>query len=111
LQCQPLEKRRFSQPNEDRKKKARPTPKPTTMDYIYIPCLTKTTKTTKHLNPKIATAAFASVSLFGAGLLLSGYLSEGTLAAVSGAVPTVYCVRLARDANDRVNRIFEELND
>jgi hypothetical protein len=59
----------------------------------------------------IATAAFASVSLVGAGLLLSGYLSEGTLAAASGAVPTVYCVKLAKDSNDRLDRIFEELND
>jgi hypothetical protein len=59
----------------------------------------------------ISTAAFASVSLVGAGLLLSGYLSEGTLTAASGAVPTVYCVKLAKDANDRLDRIFEELND
>jgi hypothetical protein len=59
----------------------------------------------------IAAAAFASISLVGAGLLLSGYLSEGTLAAASGAVPTVYCVKLARDANDRLDRIFDELTD
>jgi hypothetical protein len=59
----------------------------------------------------IATAAFASISLVGAGLLLSGYLSEGTLAAASGAVPTVYCFKLAKDSNDRLDRIFEELND
>jgi hypothetical protein len=59
----------------------------------------------------IATTAFASVSLVGAGLLLSGYLSAGTLAAASGAVPTVYCIKLAKDANDRLDRIFEELND
>jgi hypothetical protein len=59
----------------------------------------------------IATAAFASVSLVGAGLLLSGYLSEGTLTAASGAVPTVYCVKLAKDSNDRLDRIFKELKD
>jgi hypothetical protein len=59
----------------------------------------------------IATAAFASVSLVGTGLLLSGYLSEGTLTAASGAVPTVYFVKLAKDANDRLDRIFKELND
>ena len=53
----------------------------------------------------------ASVSLIGAGLLLSGYLSAGTLAAASGAVPTVYCIKLAKDSNDRLDRIFEELND
>jgi hypothetical protein len=59
----------------------------------------------------IAIAAFTSVSLVGAGLLLSGYLSAGTLTAASGAVPTVYCIKLAKDANDRLDRIFEELND
>jgi hypothetical protein len=59
----------------------------------------------------LATAAFASVSLVGAGLLLSGNLSEGALTAASGAVPTVYCIKLAKDSNDRLDRIFEELND
>jgi hypothetical protein len=59
----------------------------------------------------ISATAFASVSLIGAGLLLSGYLSAGTLTAASGAVPTVYCIKLAQDANDRLDRIFEELND
>jgi hypothetical protein len=59
----------------------------------------------------ISATAFASVSLVGAGLLLSGYLSAGTLTAASGAVPTVYCIKLAKGANDRLDRIFEELND
>ncbi|AFY93614.1 TRADD-N-associated membrane domain-containing protein [Chamaesiphon minutus] len=59
----------------------------------------------------IATAAFATVSLVGAGLLLSGNLSEGALTAASGAVPTVYCFKLAKDANDRLDRIFAELSD
>jgi hypothetical protein len=59
----------------------------------------------------IATAAFASISLIGAGLLLSGYLSEGTLTAASGAGSTIYCIKLAKDANDRLDRIFAELND
>jgi hypothetical protein len=59
----------------------------------------------------IATAAFASISLIGAGLLLSGYLSAGTLTTASGAGSTIYCIKLAKDANDRLDRIFEELND
>ena len=59
----------------------------------------------------IATAAFATVSLVGAGLLLSGNLSEGALTAASGAVPTVYCFKLAKDANDRLDRYFEDLTD
>jgi hypothetical protein len=58
-------------------------------------------------------AAMAStiVSITGAGLLLSGNLSEGAIAAASGAGSTVYCITLAKDANDRLDRIFDELND
>jgi hypothetical protein len=59
----------------------------------------------------IATAAFATVSLIGAGLLLSGNLPEGAIAAASGAGSTVYCIKLAKDSNDRLDRIFAELND
>jgi hypothetical protein len=59
----------------------------------------------------IATAAFASISLIGAGLLLSGYLSAGTLTTASGAGSTIYCIKLAKDANDRLDHIFEELNE
>jgi hypothetical protein len=59
----------------------------------------------------IATIAFASISLIGAGILLSGNLSEGTLTTASGAGSTVYFFKLAKDANDRLDRIFEELND
>jgi hypothetical protein len=51
------------------------------------------------------------VSLTGTGLILSGNLSEGSIAAASGAGSTVYCIKLARDANDRLDRIFEELTD
>jgi hypothetical protein len=59
----------------------------------------------------IATGTFASISLIGAGLLFSGYLSEGALTATSGAGSTIYCIKLAKDANDRLDRIFAELND
>jgi hypothetical protein len=59
----------------------------------------------------IATATSAVVSLTGAGVLLSGNLPEGVLTAASGAGSTVYCIKLAKDSNDRLDRIFEELND
>jgi uncharacterized membrane protein YczE len=58
-----------------------------------------------------AATASMVVSLTGAGLLLSGNLPEGTLTAASGAGSTVYCFKLAKDANDRLDRIFEELAD
>jgi hypothetical protein len=59
----------------------------------------------------IATAAFATISLIGTGLLLTGHLPAGALTAASGAGSTIYCIKLAKDANDRLDRIFEELND
>jgi hypothetical protein len=78
------------------------------LPFLFIESCSKSSSSDLSL---IATAAFASVSLISAGLLLSGYLSAGTLTAASGAVPTVYCIKLAKDANDRLDRIFEELND
>jgi hypothetical protein len=59
----------------------------------------------------IATAAFATISLIGTGLLLTGHLPAGALTAASGAGSTIYCIKLAKDANDRLDRIFEELNE
>jgi hypothetical protein len=58
-----------------------------------------------------AATASVFVSLTGAGLLLSGNLPEGAIAAASGAGSTVYCIKLAKDSNDRLDRIFAELND
>jgi hypothetical protein len=59
----------------------------------------------------IATAAFATISLIGTGLLLTGHLPAGALTAASGAGSTIYCIKLAKDANDRLDRIFEELDE
>jgi hypothetical protein len=59
----------------------------------------------------IATGAFASISLIGAGLILSNHLETGALTTASGAGSTIYCIKLAKDANDRLDRIFAELND
>jgi hypothetical protein len=92
----------------------RPTPQPEDRDDEMKQRITEERLFQASISFKLASisaTAFASVSLIGAGLLLSGYLSAGTLTAASGAVPTVYCIKLAKDANDRLDRIFEELND
>jgi hypothetical protein len=59
----------------------------------------------------IATAVSTCVSLAGAGLLLSGKLPEGTVTGVGGFASSAYCFRLAKDANDRLDKISKELSD
>jgi hypothetical protein len=54
---------------------------------------------------------FVTISLIATGLLLTGHLPAGALTAASGAGSTIYCLKLAQDANDRLDRIFEELNE
>jgi hypothetical protein len=58
-----------------------------------------------------ATTASFLLSLVGAGLLLSNKISEGTLIAAGGLVSSVRCIQLAKDANQRLDKIFTELND
>lgn len=58
-----------------------------------------------------ATAISACVSLIGAGLLLSGKVPEGMVITSGGLVSSVRCVRLAKDANDRLDKILAELKD
>ncbi|MDF5729686.1 MAG: hypothetical protein PUP92_17185 [Rhizonema sp. PD38] len=59
----------------------------------------------------IATAASTFISLSGAGLLLSGKASEGAVTATGGIVASVRCVQLAKDCNDRLDKILAELED
>lgn len=57
------------------------------------------------------TAVSACVSLVGAGLLLSGKLSEGSVTAAGGLLSSACCVRFCKDANDRLDKISDDLND
>ncbi|MBW4428787.1 TRADD-N-associated membrane domain-containing protein [Nostoc sp.] len=59
----------------------------------------------------IATALSACISLVGAGLLLSGKVPEGTVTAAGGMAASVRCTRLAKDANDRLDKILCQLKD
>lgn len=59
----------------------------------------------------IATALSACISLVGAGLLLSGKVPEGTVTAAGGMAASVRCIQLAKDANDRLDKILPELKD
>lgn len=59
----------------------------------------------------IATGISACVGLAGAGLLLSGKLSEGAVTAAGGFASSACCIRFAKDANDRLDKILDELSD
>ena len=59
----------------------------------------------------IATATSACVSLMGAGLLLSGKVPQGAVTTTGGLAFSVRCVQLAKDANDRRDKILAELQD
>ncbi|HEY9876854.1 MAG TPA: hypothetical protein V6D29_00300 [Leptolyngbyaceae cyanobacterium] len=59
----------------------------------------------------VATATSVSVGLIGAGLLLSGKVPEGTVTATGGLVSSIRCVQLAKDANDRLDKVLVDLQD
>lgn len=59
----------------------------------------------------IATGVSACVSLAGARLLLSNKLSEGAVTAAGGLASSACCIRFAKDANDRLDKILDELSD
>lgn len=59
----------------------------------------------------IATTVSFCISLVGAGLLLSGKVPEGTITAGGGLASSVRCIQLAKDTNDRLDKILVELED
>ncbi|BAZ19024.1 hypothetical protein NIES4071_109090 (plasmid) [Calothrix sp. NIES-4071] len=54
------------------------------------------------------TAACSIITLGGAILLLSGTITQGAIAATGGAVSSAYCLKFAKDANDRLDKIASE---
>jgi hypothetical protein len=51
------------------------------------------------------------ISVCGAGALLSGKVPEGSVTTASGLLSSFHCIRLAKDANDRMDKLLAELND
>lgn len=56
----------------------------------------------------VATTVSFFISLVGAGILLSNKVSQGTVIAAVGLVSGVRCTQLAKDANDRLDKILVE---
>ena len=59
----------------------------------------------------VATALSTCIGFVGAVLLLSGKVPEGIVTTAGGLVSSVHCVRLAKDANDRLDKLLAELNE
>jgi hypothetical protein len=79
---------------------------PSTMLQVYIVC-ERLRQAQLSFNLALgASAISALVGLIGAGLLLSGQLSEGTVTAAIGITSSVCCSRMAKDANDRLDRLW-----
>ena len=57
------------------------------------------------------TAVCAAIGLTGAGLLVAGKVPEGMIATTGGMSPVILCVKFAREANDRLDKIVKELKD
>lgn len=58
-----------------------------------------------------SSVTFAAISFLGAIMLLFGKVPEGTVVASSGMLSSVSCIRLAKDTNDRLDKIMNELLD
>jgi hypothetical protein len=56
----------------------------------------------------VATAISFFISLVGAGILLSNKVPQGTVIAAVGLVSGVRCTQLAKDVNDRLDKILIE---
>jgi hypothetical protein len=56
----------------------------------------------------VSSAAFAIISTTGAVMLMLGTASEGAVMASTGMVGTMECIRLAKDANDRLDDLIDK---
>jgi hypothetical protein len=56
----------------------------------------------------VSSATFAVISTAGAVMLMLGTASEGAVMASTGMVGTMECIRLAKDANDRLDNLIED---
>ena len=59
----------------------------------------------------VTTAACVFISFAGVGLVPLGKADEGTITATGGLASTAYCLKLSKDANDRLDKVASDLND
>lgn len=59
----------------------------------------------------VTTALCAFIGIGGVILMMTGKTVPGSAATAGGIGATVYCLRLAKDANDRLDKVAKELKD
>ncbi|MEO0768775.1 MAG: hypothetical protein AAFY72_04980 [Cyanobacteria bacterium J06649_4] len=59
----------------------------------------------------IATALSTLFGLVGATALFTGKIPEGSITTTVGLTSSLHCSRLAKDANDRLDKLIAELDD
>lgn len=59
----------------------------------------------------VMTSASTIIGFAGVGIALSGKPAEGAITTTGGFTSCAYCLRLAKDANDRLDRIAAEQKD
>jgi hypothetical protein len=59
----------------------------------------------------IATGISFSITLVGAGCLIMNQASEGTVTTAVGLLASVGYIRMAKDANNRLDKILAELDE
>jgi hypothetical protein len=79
---------------------------PSTMLRVYIAC-ERLRQAQLSFNLALGASAISVlVGLIGAGLLLFGQLSEGTVTAAIGITSSVCCSKIAKEANDRLDQLW-----
>jgi hypothetical protein len=59
----------------------------------------------------IATGLSAAISFFGAYALLTGKVPQGAITTAGGLASSLHCTRLAKDTNDRLDKLLAEIAD
>lgn len=57
------------------------------------------------------TTIFSILGLTGIGLLIAGKTPEGVLATSGGMAPILPCLKFARDSNDRLDKLLNDLHN
>jgi hypothetical protein len=58
-----------------------------------------------------STTACGMIGLVGVVVICRGKVPEGSFLATGGLTPIAACLKFARDANDRLDQIFAEIQD
>jgi hypothetical protein len=88
-----------------------PTPTPKSLHSVEVAIIQERLRQARYSfnTALISSAAFATISFLGAAIVLFGAGKEGAVIASTGMAGSVGCMRLAKDANDRLDKIMDEV--